>query len=269
MDDHRIAYRIANGYTLSIRQCLQRGFELFRLQMAASVANFLLLGLVSSVILVFALVIPFVPYIIVSVLVAGGYYACREVATGRPLGFGTFFAGFRRAEVMVGLLFAGLWQGVLMLLCGVPLLIGYGWLLWEVGQHGNSFPQTVDDLRGAVKPFLFLLAGLAGGFVLLLPLLYIAVSWVLAVPLVAFRGRSGWQSHEESRRLIHNRWWRVFALLLVLGFINALGMLVFSVGLLLTIPFTAFVAYATYEQIIGFEEDNPNEESNIMRHLVG
>ena len=99
-----------------------------------------------------------------------------------------------------------------------------------------------------------------GLIALVIPGIYLAVSYLFAIPMGIFGGLDPWSAMEWSRKLITRNWWRFFGLLLVLVLLNLLGFLLAGIGLLFTIPFTFLVIYSVFEDLTRevFSEKEPS-----------
>src|SRR3954470_15608873 len=103
-----------------------------------------------------------------------------------------------------------------------------------IGDLFAGFNLALLDLTmaGLVK---WLLTSL--GLVLcILPGIYLAVGYVFALPLVIDKKMPFWTAMEVSRRVVHEHWWSVFALIVVLLLVVFAGFLLCGVGELITIP---------------------------------
>lgn len=93
---------------------------------------------------------------------------------------------------------------------------------------------------------------IAIGFVLLiLPGIYLAVSYMLSLPLLLDKNLDFWPAMETSRKLVGKKWFSFFGFSIVLTLINILGALLLGLGLLFTIPWTFCSLAAAYEDIVG------------------
>jgi hypothetical protein len=63
-----------------------------------------------------------------------------------------------------------------------------------------------------------------GLIALIIPGIYLAVSYLFAIPMGIFGGLDPWAAMEWSRKLITRNWWRFFGLLLILVVLNLLGL---------------------------------------------
>lgn len=93
-----------------------------------------------------------------------------------------------------------------------------------------------------------ILAGF-GILFLVLPGVYLMVSYMFAVLMTLFGGFDFWNALEYSRKVIHIRWWRFFYLMLLLLVLNIIGALFLIVGLMVTLPLTFYVIYCAFEDI--------------------
>lgn len=93
------------------------------------------------------------------------------------------------------------------------------------------------------------------GFALLIiPGIYLAVSWSMAVPLILFKKMEFWDAMEASRQIVGKKWWSFFGMYLVLILLNLGGALLLGIGLFYTMPLTSCVLYAAYQRIVGAGE---------------
>lgn len=137
-----------------------------------------------------------------------------------------------------------------------PLMAGYYFALRK--QVLGQPVQFSDYLLGFNNPVpLILLAIVSGALIslgtllLVLPGIYLAVSYLFAVLLLVDRNLDFWTALETSRKFITAQWFIFLALALLLFAINAAGAMLFGIGLLLTVPFSAAVLTAAYHDLIG------------------
>jgi uncharacterized membrane protein YedE/YeeE len=95
-----------------------------------------------------------------------------------------------------------------------------------------------------------LLIGL-GSVLLVLPGIYLAVSYLFAQLFVVDKNLGFWSAMETSRRLITKKWFSFFGLGLLMFLLILAGLLCFGVGVLATIPLGSCVLTAAYEDIVG------------------
>ncbi|MGY6520988.1 MAG: hypothetical protein ACXIUD_04620 [Mongoliitalea sp.] len=88
-----------------------------------------------------------------------------------------------------------------------------------------------------------------GLLLLVVPGVYLMVSYNFSVLMSIFGGMNFWQALEESRKLITVRWFKFFVLTLIFIGINILGALLYFLGLMITIPITFYATYILFEDI--------------------
>jgi uncharacterized membrane protein len=90
------------------------------------------------------------------------------------------------------------------------------------------------------------------GFIcLILPGIYLAVSYVFALPLVADKKIEFWPAMELSRRVVTRYWFSVFALLIVAFLFAIMGVLAVIVGVVITAPIALASLAVAYEELFG------------------
>ncbi len=95
----------------------------------------------------------------------------------------------------------------------------------------------------------------AGLLLCLLPGIYLAVAWLFTYPLIIERSLDFWPAMELSRKVVHERWWELFALALVALLLFVGGFLltffIFGLGGFLTAPIAYGALIFAYEDIFG------------------
>lgn len=137
-----------------------------------------------------------------------------------------------------------------------PFYAGYSIVAFKLMVHQ---PVQFNDFFRGFNYFLPLfLASLASsivvtiGFILLLlPGIYLAVSYMFTTFLVIDYRMEFWQAMEISRKIISHNWFAFLLFALVLFFINLLGALAFGIGLLVTLPVTSCAVAVAYKEIVG------------------
>ncbi len=142
------------------------------------------------------------------------------------------------------------------LILGGPILAGYYLFIRhlqagedpDIGIFFHAFYKFVPLL------VLSLLLGLliAIGFMLLIiPGIYLTISYLFSHLFVCFYDIAPAEALTLSRKTVKGNFMQILYLWLILLGINVLGALALGVGLLLTIPFSACVIYAVFDDIIG------------------
>jgi hypothetical protein len=146
--------------------------------------------------------------------------------------------------------------GLAALLVTVP--IGAGALMLGVRHCAGEAVQPADVLNyfdRAVKLVgLYLLMGILiaiGMLLLILPGIYLAVAYSLAIPLILRHDLGIWEALELSRRTITKQWLNFFLLFLVLMVITFVSIIPFGIGLIWTLPLglctLGLLYHATFE----------------------
>jgi len=123
----------------------------------------------------------------------------------------------------------------------------------QIGDVFAGFNMAFLDLTmaGLVKWLLTTL----GLILCILPGIYLAVGYVFALPLVVDKKMDFWTAMEVSRRVVHEHWWSVFALVIVLALVAFAGFLLCGVGELITIPVASAALMYAYEDLFGTQAE--------------
>ena len=88
-----------------------------------------------------------------------------------------------------------------------------------------------------------------GVLLLILPGIYLAVSYAFAYMLVIDRQMEFWTAMEVSRRVVTSQWWRMFGLLILACIIGALGVIGLIIGIFITLPICIGSMVYAYEHL--------------------
>lgn len=113
---------------------------------------------------------------------------------------------------------------------------------------------NVAALKGATPNFSAMLPGMLLCFVGLIPMMYLAVCFMFALPLVIDLELGPVDALRVSRKIVHRNWLSMLVLVIVLGLINILGVLACFIGLLVTVGIYYSALMYAYEDAI-----NPTE----------
>lgn len=93
------------------------------------------------------------------------------------------------------------------------------------------------------------------GFVLLvLPGIYLAIAFSVAVPLMLEKNLGVLEALETSRKVITKCWFRVFGLVLLMTLITAVSALPLGIGLIWTLPMMMLIFGIIYRDMFGVNE---------------
>ena len=150
-------------------------------------------------------------------------------------------------EVVSGILIAPLMAGLIML------------CVRRVAGAETSF-SMIGNYYDRILPlfavnFLVVIIASLGMLVLVLPGIYLAVAYAMAVPLLVDKKMGVWEAMETSRKAITQCWFRYFGLLLLSFALILIGMLALGIGLIWMAPMVTLMYASVYHEMFGFEGD--------------
>jgi uncharacterized membrane protein len=92
-----------------------------------------------------------------------------------------------------------------------------------------------------------------GLILLVIPGLYLAVSYIFATLMVVDQRLDFWPAMEQSRKTVTPRWFSFFVFLLLLVLVNIAGILALGVGLLVSLPVSWCALVAAYADLFGLK----------------
>lgn len=114
---------------------------------------------------------------------------------------------------------------------------------------------------------IFIGATLAGlitflGFILfIVPGIYLVVSYSFLYPFMVNAKFEYWEAMEASRKLITKNFWDILGFILALILLNILGILLFGIGVLITLPVTYLSIYSAFKNILP-ESESTSDKNN-------
>ncbi len=227
---------------LDVMGCFSRAWELvtrnFGLVGGAAALMLVIqifMGLLGMIPIVGALV-SLASMIIGGPLLGGLYSLILRVIRNEPAEIGNLFDGLRLRflQLFLTVLITGLLTGVALLpgalVVGLAVFIG-------VQAHEAT---AVSILIGA-----------AGAVIIIIPVLFLSISWLFALPLVMDKNIEFWPAMEASRKVTFRVWIKVFVLVLLMGIINLVGAIPCGLGLFFTIPLCYSAMIYGYEDLFG------------------
>ena len=94
-----------------------------------------------------------------------------------------------------------------------------------------------------------------GLLALVIPGIYLAISYAFAAPLMVEKNMGIWEAMETSRKAITRCWFRYFGLALLSGLVMFAGALALGIGLIWTMPMAVLMFASVYHDMFGFEDD--------------
>lgn len=168
---------------------------------------------------------------------------------------------------IVGGTFLGL--VVLMVVQFIPILGAIAGLFLSGVIYGGLYLYYLKFVRGESPDLGVIFSGFSGAFVplmlgslvssllttlglilLILPGIYLAISYTFTFLLIQDRKLDFWCAMEVSRRVITAQWWRVFGLMIVAGFLACLGIIGLFIGIFVTLPILFGAIVYAYEDLV-------------------
>lgn len=239
---------IRDGYEFKFGDYIGRGFDIAKKEIGLN-AGFLLIFFIIVAVLSF---IPFIgqlasSLVVTPCLMAGFYLVARKVDDDEPRTFSDYFKGF---DYLSPLMVVALIQMGIMIAFFIPM-----------GIMAYLFMGTFDISTGPSVGI-----GITIGiFALMIPIIYLAISWSFTPFLIIFHNMKGWPAMEASRKIIGKQWFMFFFFGIVVALIVSLGFIGLLIAILFTMPAGMCMSFAAFRDIVGL----PNEgEDDIMDHLI-
>ena len=260
--------------------CLTRGFEAYSANIGrASLMVLALLGIyvVAGIVMFFAFIpiflglvvlaaIPVIgpilvilaqtilPIILICLFMPlglGPIYFFIKTARNQPGDVDDLFAGYKRNCMQC--ILTGFIQSIITHIVMIPGfvvfflsgLLPFIKLIIEAAKAGPGAPPPSLPEWGAIA-----FAGMIVGLLLIIiPILYLGISWVYSMPLVVDRKMNFWAAMELSRKTVGKHWFKTFLYLIVVGMTANLGLILCGVGVFFTIPMAIAMLAASYVHI--------------------
>jgi GYF domain 2 len=216
------------GYEVDIGSCIGRAWELTKSNFWLVVGTTFLVLLASGA----AGSIPLIGYctgpILQGPLMGGLYWFYLKLARGQEAGVNDGFSGFSSQFMQLALtsvvttLFMYIWM--------VPAFVSMFALR---SRQPSDFPVATIVLFVAAVPFM----------------VYLGTAWIFALPLVVDKKFGFWDAMNVSRRVVNRKWFTVFALLLVAGLLQILGIIALCIGIFVTMTILHGAIVYAYEDI--------------------
>lgn len=92
-----------------------------------------------------------------------------------------------------------------------------------------------------------------GLLMLVLPGIYLAIGYGLALPLLVDKSFEPWEALETSRKAVTRHWFRFFGFFIVLFVMNLATVFTLFIGLIWTLPMTQIAMGILYRRVFGVE----------------
>lgn len=136
--------------------------------------------------------------------------------------------------LMMGLLLIGIRRAV-----GLPISAGTAF-----GCLDRAVPAMIAGILTTVLTYV----GLA---LLAIPGIYLAIAYIMTMPLIVDRRLPPWQAMETSRRALSKHWFKFFGLMILMGLIILVSAIPLGIGLVWTAPWSVNVFGVAYRRTFG------------------
>lgn len=244
---------LQEGYEFRFGDYISKGFDLVNKNLGGFIGYGLVYLLISLVVAMIPVLGQIAGLIIGPALLAGFYHVANQVDRGEQTVFGDFFKGF---DKLGNLFLTSLLTGLIVVVAAIPGLI----VLFTSGLSLTSFMTDEPEINMSMI--------IVGVLLMLIPLMYLAVSYLFAPMLVWFYDLKPWDAMETSRKLVGKNWGIIFGFALVMGIIASLGVVLLGVGLLYTMPAYICANYAAFADITRLNEDDESNSADLIDHFV-
>lgn len=117
----------------------------------------------------------------------------------------------------------------------------------DFGDFFKGFNLFIPLFVAGILTTLFIAIGLV---LLIIPGIYLAISYFFVIPLIIYKGYNFWPAMETSRKLITKEFFAIFIFALLLLLLNIVGALLCGVGLLVSLPISQIAIYCAYKDIV-------------------
>ncbi len=274
-EQHKLGALIEVGYTFNSGEYFEKGWNIFR-QYLAGFAGFAVVVAILDLLLYKLGMLPgflLATLIIGPIASAGFYWVAHLIEREQPHNPQDFLYGFGRFFPLIGVNLLMVVITGIVVLPSIYTLYNAGFFSWyqEVLANPNTPPSPPDLPAKASTVVMFNL----------IPLIYLYVSYLWAIPFVLFYQANPWQALESSRQLISRKWFAVFGLVLViigvtmfvsvpLGMISSLSTslsFVTNIGLGILNALVMCIFYAAFSDVTRPMEA-PDEDEDLIDHLV-
>ncbi len=153
-------------------------------------------------------------------------------------------------------------QGILESLINIPVLYPIMAGITLMGIHhsvdADINARSVFDHYGKVVPIslltiLMILLVVLGMALLIIPGIYLAIAYMMALSLMMDRDMGVWESLETSRKAITKHWFKIFFIYFLLGLLMIVAMLPLFIGLIWVLPMSSVMHGIMYKKMFGVE----------------
>lgn len=140
----------------------------------------------------------------------------------------------------------------------MPMAVGLGFLATAIALGYRPNPKSLfgwydQTLRIVLTGVLMNLLILLGLLLLVLPGIFLAVSYQIALPLLVDKQLGPWQALETSRKVIWHNWFKVFVFDVVAILLVGISTALLGIPLIWVVPFLVIAFGILYRNLVGIE----------------
>ncbi|MBK8554816.1 MAG: hypothetical protein IPL65_03125 [Lewinellaceae bacterium] len=261
---YKIQRIIDDGYQFNLGDYISKGFNLMMKNPGGFIGYFLLMMLIFIVLAVIPFLGALALMVIAPALMIGPFHVAAKIDRGEETQFSDFFRGFDKfGELFLANFLTGLIV-IAAIIPGYALILGT--LFTTMGTFSGDPYADPSDIANSMMGIFSSGLALVGLILVIIPAIYLSVSFVWAQMLVWFYDMRAWDAMMASRKLAGKQFWMVLVFGIVAGFIGGIGMLLLLVGILFTYPAMMCAQYAAFADVTQLNEDEP--ESDVLDHFA-
>ncbi len=243
----KIQQIIDENYEFRFGDYISRGFTLMGRNPGGFIGFFLIFIVISLVLAVIPILGTLISLVISPALSIGPYNVAGKVDRNESNEFGDFFKGFDR---LWPLFLTSILTGLIVIAAALPGLII---------MFAGGFSLLEQD-----EPSSLMWVGM---LLMILPAIYLGVSYVFAPMFVWFYEMEPWPAMEASRKIVSKQWFMVLLFLFAVGLIAMAGLILLGVGILYTLPAMICALYAAFADVSRLNEASGGE-ADLIDHFV-
>ncbi|WP_428356127.1 hypothetical protein [Methyloprofundus sp.] len=104
-----------------------------------------------------------------------------------------------------------------------------------------------------IATFFSSLLVMLGFMLLVIPGIYLSIAYVFSLQLIIEKDMDFWQAMEASRKAVHQHWFKIFFIYLLIGIIYLISLIPIGLGLIWSVPFFVALHGVLYRSIFGID----------------
>lgn len=273
---------LARNYFFSVSDFLRKGWEIYKKNAGSFIGFLFLFFLISLVSNIIPIIGPLANSLILSPALSVGFYIVAHLIHKNEIyGFGDFFKGFEHWVQLMLMTMVTVLIYIVVLSPSIFIFMKSGIVAWYMEVLANPLdpPSELPPIDGKTIGIFFLN---------LIPVIYLSIAYMWAPMFIVFYRMPFWDALETSRKMITQKWFSVFGLILafvglfILVYIPAilLAVMLPILGIILMVavviaaiclmPVIYTTIYASFAEATGLTEANSESGmgDDLLDHLV-